>query len=58
MHILSAELFDKTDFYRKQFDNAKPFRPVLIAPFFETTIAEAMPIEFPAPALGVIVIAG
>ena len=49
MSILSAELFDKADSYRKQFDTAKPFRHVLITPFFEPAIAEAMLTEFPGP---------
>jgi hypothetical protein len=49
MNILSAELLDRADSYRKQFETAKPFRHVLIAPFFEPSIAEAMLAEFPVP---------
>jgi hypothetical protein len=49
MNILSAELIDRADSYRKQFDIAKPFRHVLITPFFEPAIAEAMLSEFPVP---------
>jgi hypothetical protein len=49
MNILAADLFDKADSYRKQFDAAKPFRHVLITPFFEPAIADAMLSEFPVP---------
>jgi hypothetical protein len=38
--ILAAELFDKADFYRKQFDTAKPFRHVLIPQFFDPAHAD------------------
>jgi 2OG-Fe(II) oxygenase superfamily len=49
MSILAAELFDKADSYRRQFDAAKPFRHVLITPFFNSSVAEAMLEEFPIP---------
>jgi Predicted proline hydroxylase len=49
MNILSAKLINQADSYRKQFDIAKPFRHVLITPFFEPAIAEAMLTEFPVP---------
>ncbi len=49
MKILSDDLVDKADYYRKQFDSAKPFRHVLITPFFEPAVAEAMLTEFPVP---------
>jgi 2OG-Fe(II) oxygenase superfamily len=49
VRILSAVVIDQADSYRKQFDTAKPFRHVLIAPFFEPAIAEAMLSEFPVP---------
>jgi 2-oxoglutarate-Fe(II)-dependent oxygenase superfamily protein len=49
VNILSAELFDKADSYRRQFETAKPFRHVLITPFFEPSIAEAILTEFPVP---------
>jgi Predicted proline hydroxylase len=49
MKILSDDLVDKADYYRKQFDTAKPFDHVLITPFFESAIAEAMLTEFPVP---------
>jgi hypothetical protein len=49
MNILSAQLLEKADSYRKQFDTAKPFRHVLITPFFAPAIAEAMLSEFPVP---------
>lgn len=41
--ILAAELFDKADFYRKQFDTAKPFRHVLIPQFFDPAHADRQP---------------
>lgn len=41
--ILAAELFDKADFYRKQFDTAKPFRHVLIPRFFDPAHADRQP---------------
>lgn len=49
MPILSAELFDKANSYRKQFETAKPFRHILIPQFFDPAIAEAMLAEFPVP---------
>jgi 2OG-Fe(II) oxygenase superfamily len=49
MPILSAELFDKADSYRKRFDTAKPFRHILIPQFFDPAVAEAMLAEFPVP---------
>jgi hypothetical protein len=47
--ILSDELRRNIDRYGEQFRNAKPFRHVLIAPFFTPEIAEAMLREFPIP---------
>jgi 2OG-Fe(II) oxygenase superfamily len=49
MQILASDLIDKADFYRGKFDSAKPFRHVLITPFFDSAIAEAMLQEFPVP---------
>ncbi len=49
MKILSDDLIGNVDGYRKQFETAKPFRHVLITPFFEPAIAEAMLTEFPVP---------
>lgn len=49
MQILASDLIDKADFYRAKFDSAKPFRHVLITPFFDSAIAEAMLQEFPVP---------
>jgi Rps23 Pro-64 3,4-dihydroxylase Tpa1-like proline 4-hydroxylase len=49
LSILSDELVDNIDLYRAEFENAKPFRHVLIAPFFNSEIAEAMLEEFPVP---------
>jgi hypothetical protein len=48
--ILSDDLTNKLDFYRERFDAAEPFRHVLIEPFFDPGIAEAMLEEFPVPA--------
>ncbi|OLA99056.1 MAG: hypothetical protein AUH08_12750 [Verrucomicrobia bacterium 13_2_20CM_54_12] len=49
MPIISSELFNNADSYRKQFDTAKPFRHVLIPQFFDPAIAEAVLAEFPVP---------
>jgi hypothetical protein len=49
MKILADELITKADWYRSQFETAKPFRHVLIAPFFQPAVAEAMLKEFPVP---------
>ena len=49
MQILASDVIDKADFYRGKFDSAKPFRHVLITPFFDSAIAEAMLKEFPVP---------
>jgi hypothetical protein len=49
MKILADDLINKADWYRSQFDGAKPFRHVLITPFFEPAIAEAILEEFPVP---------
>jgi hypothetical protein len=47
--ILSDDLIDNIDDYRAKFDGAQPFRHVLITPFFNPAIAEAMLDEFPVP---------
>jgi hypothetical protein len=47
--ILSDELIKSIDRYHEQFESAKPFRHVLITPFFDPAIAEAMLKEFPIP---------
>ena len=49
INILSDELIGNIDKYRAQFEGAKPYRHVLIAPFFNPAIAEAMLEEFPVP---------
>jgi hypothetical protein len=49
MKILSDDLIKKADEHGKQFETAKPFRHVLITPFFEPATAEAMLAEFPVP---------
>ena len=49
MKILSDDLINKADFYRRRFDKAQPFRHVLITPFFDPPLAEAMLKEFPIP---------
>lgn len=47
--ILSDELTQNIDRYHAQFEHAQPFRHVLIAPFFNPAIADAMLEEFPVP---------
>jgi hypothetical protein len=49
VRVLSDELLGNIDHYREEFRNAKPYRHVLIAPFFNPEIAEAMLREFPTP---------
>ena len=49
MEILADDLITKADWYRSQFETAKPFRHVLITPFFQPAVAEAMLQEFPVP---------
>jgi hypothetical protein len=49
MKILADDLITKADWYRSQFETAKPFCHVLITPFFQPALAEAMLQEFPVP---------
>jgi hypothetical protein len=49
MKILADDLINKADLYRRKFDAAKPFRHMLITPFFDSAVAEAMLQEFPVP---------
>jgi hypothetical protein len=49
MKILADDLINKADLYRRKFDAAKPFHHMLITPFFDSAVAEAMLQEFPVP---------
>jgi hypothetical protein len=49
MKVLADNVIERADWYRNQFETAKPFRHVLITPFFDRPTAEAMLAEFPVP---------
>lgn len=49
LRILSSHLLQNLERYGREFMEARPFRHVLITPFFEPEVAEAILSEFPVP---------